>query len=475
MSIRNNERGQITVLTALCLVVLLGFVALAVDVGVLFRSKRNLQIVADAAATAGALDLYKTGSTTSAVAAAENGISSNGLSSAAYTTTCPNSGSGLQACVATPPSTGVHTGSGYVEVQITQPRSTVFMSMFGMSNLNVTTRAVAGIVTGQGCIWIKNNFNVQGNAGMCGISPSNPGAWTATNNPNCGSGTTCPANGFTTACGTYVGGNITGSGGGGGSNCIASEYVATPGSVGVNLNPSPAVSGAPSQTPPAWLTAAPPTPTNCSLPAGATSSVSHGVTIYTATISSGTVSGCIGWNSPPANTVLNLTLTNVTLDKSNIQFNLGSTVQGTGSNQITGGLLTLGSNVCNYCSGAPTFTNSYDGTTLELYSGSMSVSSTTTGINIYAPNQPTAASNGIALWEPSSNAGTIDLQWGSATSNFYGYIVAPGATLSMQDQGGSAVATGLYVNNLAINSQLGIMNYNSVVPGSPGHNIALVE
>ena len=483
MYIRSDEQGQTTVITALCMVVLLGFVAFAVDVGLLFRERRNLQIVADAAATAGALDYYKNGvGATSSVgyaqAAAENAITRNGLSGTTFTTSCPitPTGSAPQACVSVPPSSGVHTGAGFVEVQIVQHKSTTFMSLSGLSNTNVLARAVAGITTGQACIWVRNNMNVQGNAGICGIDPANPSAWTG----NCASGTTCPVTGKS-ACGIYVGGNITGSGGGGGSNCIASTSVATAGTVGVNLNPSPAAAGV-TETPPSFLTAAPPTPSGCTLPAGATSSVSHGVTVYDYTYTGGTLpTGCIGWDSPPANTVLNLTLTNEAVANGTHTFNLGSTTIGNGASAITGGTLTLGSNVYNsgYQTGHPTFTSNYSGVTMEVYTGNVTVSSTSSGINLYAPNDgATDAANGILIWEPLSNTATnpgINIQWGSSTGNFYGYIVAPGATLTMQDQGGFGIVTGLYVGNMTVQSELGVASYDTTVTGAPGKTIALVE
>ena len=49
-------------MTALSMTVLVGFLALAIDVGMLFRAKRNMQIAADAAAIAGALDYKYNGS-----------------------------------------------------------------------------------------------------------------------------------------------------------------------------------------------------------------------------------------------------------------------------------------------------------------------------------------------------------------------------------------------------------------------------
>ena len=494
-----NERGQITVLTALCMAVLLGFAALATDIGALFRWKRNLQIVADAAATAAALDYYKnglgTGSVASAQAAAENAISGNGLSGATYTTTCPvtPSGSAPQACISLPPSSGVHQSNGFVEVQIVQPRPTTFMSYFGFGNLNVLTRAVAGITTGQSCIWVRNNLNVQGNAGLCGVDPLNPGSWTATNNPTCGSGTVCPS-GFETACGTYVGGNVTGSGGGGGSNCIASNQVAVAGTVGINLNPSPAVAGAAQQTPPDFLTAAPAAPSSCSSwnqgLSGITTTTGHGngnPNVVSATLSGSSIAaGCygldplLGTSSLPSgwdatNTVMNLTVTNANLGNGTYIFDLGAA--------MGGGTLNIASSVCNYggaCS-SPIPTNigdestHYDGVTLDVYTGNFQVLNTAGTINLYAPDIVGNALNGILLQEPLTNTGTVNIQWGSTNSNFYGYIDTPGATLTMQDQGGGALVTGLYVGNMTLNSELGIMNYNATVGGAPGRNIALVE
>src|SRR5579863_9242913 len=50
-----DESGQTLVLSALLMCILMGFMALAIDVGVLFRAQRKAQTQADAAVTAGAL------------------------------------------------------------------------------------------------------------------------------------------------------------------------------------------------------------------------------------------------------------------------------------------------------------------------------------------------------------------------------------------------------------------------------------
>ena len=54
---RKKEEGMVLIVVAVLLVALIGFVALAVDVGLLYAARTSAQEVADAAALAGALDL----------------------------------------------------------------------------------------------------------------------------------------------------------------------------------------------------------------------------------------------------------------------------------------------------------------------------------------------------------------------------------------------------------------------------------
>ena len=119
----------------------MGFVALAVDVGLLFRAQRNLQTAADAAAIAGALDYLYNNSAATATTAASSASTSNGFTNG-------TGGVGLsRAPAADGPNAGV---AGFVEVVITQPNPTIFMSTFSMyrgSNFSageVSARAVAG-------------------------------------------------------------------------------------------------------------------------------------------------------------------------------------------------------------------------------------------------------------------------------------------------------------------------------------------
>jgi Flp pilus assembly protein TadG len=171
MRIHRDERGQTIILVALSLPLLLGFVGIATDVGALFKDKRTLQTAADAAAVAGALNLnYGSAAITAAAdkAAAANGYTngSNGV-----TTTVP----------ATPQwqYSNYKGVAGYVEVTITKPESTIFLSIFGHPSVPVTARAVATTGgPGAGCVYTLGQtgigFDVNGNVDLsapkCGIN-----------------------------------------------------------------------------------------------------------------------------------------------------------------------------------------------------------------------------------------------------------------------------------------------------------------
>ena len=54
----NNQKGIVAVLTAICIAMLLGFVALAIETAHLVYTANELQDAADAGALAGAIELY---------------------------------------------------------------------------------------------------------------------------------------------------------------------------------------------------------------------------------------------------------------------------------------------------------------------------------------------------------------------------------------------------------------------------------
>src|SRR5579859_2033742 len=153
MKFIRNEYGQTLVFTALLMCVLMGFMALAIDVGVILRQQRRLQIAADAAAIAAGWSYYYNGNKTSSscgtttgniVCAADTAASNNGISDSTQVQAYPN------------PLYGQHTGASYVEVIIKQPSAAGFMATFAglfpggtssnYSAMTVGARAVVGIV-----------------------------------------------------------------------------------------------------------------------------------------------------------------------------------------------------------------------------------------------------------------------------------------------------------------------------------------
>src|SRR5258708_5563078 len=147
MKLLKDEVGQTLILTALCMTALLGFMALALDVGVLFRARRNMQIAADAAAMAGTTELFYNG-TANVQQKAYAAAKANGVDQAV---------SGNTVTVTLPPvSVGGRSCATCVEVQLATPNPTVFMGIITHSNsLNVAAMAVAGSPSvSQTCVYV---------------------------------------------------------------------------------------------------------------------------------------------------------------------------------------------------------------------------------------------------------------------------------------------------------------------------------
>lgn len=167
---RNTEAGQAIILVAAALVVLLGFIGFAIDMGMLRYEKRLQQTAADAAAIAGADDLAHEclgttpcANTTPAAQAASaanyftdngGGLVSNCGSSAAVGTVCVQ--------VNNPPSywaADPHSGDAkYVEVVVAAVHTTYFEKIVGINQETVIARAEAtynsgGGGSGSSCWW----------------------------------------------------------------------------------------------------------------------------------------------------------------------------------------------------------------------------------------------------------------------------------------------------------------------------------
>ena len=154
-----DERGQTVIMAALCMPLLLGFVGLAVDAGMMFRAQREMQTAADSAAVAGAAEL----NFGDVKAAAKADAATNGVTDGA---------NGATVTVNNPPLSGAHTGSStYVEVIVSKNQPTYFMAVLNQTSMTVLGRAVAGHAPTRNCIYtlgttgmdinISNGVNIQ--------------------------------------------------------------------------------------------------------------------------------------------------------------------------------------------------------------------------------------------------------------------------------------------------------------------------
>jgi len=166
---RTSETGQIMTLAAISLVMLISFVALAVDVGYFYSVRRKMQTAADAAAVAGANSIGTSNASNYEQAASDvatlNGFQ-NGQNGVTVTVSEPSLSSPY-------PST-----ASYVEVSISQAVPTFFLHALGYSTMNVSTQAIAGSSNPTSCIYALDQskseaFYLDGNVTVdasCGIT-----------------------------------------------------------------------------------------------------------------------------------------------------------------------------------------------------------------------------------------------------------------------------------------------------------------
>jgi hypothetical protein len=408
MSFKNSENGHVLVVTALSLAVVMGFAGLALDVGLLYRSRQNLQIAADAAATAAAMNYLYTQSVSSAVTAGKAASSQNGFTDGSNDTSVT---------VNLPPSSGAVTSSGYAEAVVSKLNTTNFMVLLGFGKIKVSSRAVAGAPqTGGTCIWL-------------------PAA----------TGTVLTLKGsdsINAGCGIYVNSDS--------SNAVDvhdsgvsvnATYLDVVGNESPKFEPSPTTitPNAAPRTNPWGNLSGPSTPSSCSITSAATSittsnvatvqgSASNPVVCFTKAVTLGSNAGAIVLPGASAGVVY--------------LFENGVTVNGT---------VTLGSGSCN----VSTLTcNASNGAVMDLQNGSLTQSNG--ALNIYSPTSGNY--NGIAILQPSSNTTELKAQFGSSNEVLDGYIYAPGAEIYLQDQGGGIIATGIVAGSIDGNSTIAIAN-----------------
>jgi hypothetical protein len=439
MKLHRNESGQMLIMAAIELTLLIGFLALATDVGVLFHSKRHMQIAADAAATAGAVNELDGGPSVTGLsdqkvadkAAADNGYTDgqNGVAVNVY------SGSLGQI------KDGYHTGPGYVEVVITKPDPLYFFKFLtGNSTTNVAARAVAGSPgAAKDCAFLMDptgvDMQLQGSATI-----DTPGCAWYVNSDGAATGSTT---------------NQTGTGA-----TLTAPYVSSVGPAGTtSLGGTPVYSGVVTQgTPPIQSVGAVP-PGDCTI-------TESGPT-YPSTIDGSDGVVCF--------TGSNVDISGLTLENGVFVFESG------------------------VIAGNPTGNTNMTNATLEVYGGSFTQNSNS-NLNITAPASLTEtfgglSYNGVALLVPAANTtytntdcqtvqhgtlknrGALTVQIGSSGQTLDGYIVAPNSSVFLNDNGGGTTITGLVAACLFNkSSSLTINSYNAAHPTtSPLRVVSLVE
>jgi Flp pilus assembly protein TadG len=441
-----DETGQVLVIAALSMTGLLGFMALATDVGVLLRSRRSVQTAADAAATAAALNYLHTASTSSAIAAGKAAAGSNGVTDGT---------GGAAVTISIPPADGPNAGSAlFAESQVSKPSNTIFMGMFGFHTMTVGARAVAGTPTnGAVCIWImapsgasmelQGSYNIQ--APGCGIYVNSPSS--------------------------QAFGDI---GNGGTVNAAFLDVVGNS-PPAHQTSPTPTtVNAAPRKSP--WGNFDGDSPSDC------THVVDTSAATGTPTITSSNMASVVTSYMGAGNVVCfsgAVTFQGVTIGSaSTAQDANGHTVYtadsaNRGTLLFENGLTLSG-------------TNSIYGAALDMYAGNFSQGNAV--LNIVAPTAGKFA--GLALvmsthdttstcQDPHTTTPCMQVQFGSGTSSVEeGYIYAPGAELYMQDNGGGVTASGIVAKTMyEKSSPLSInFNYDSEFPGvTPNRVVTLVE
>jgi Flp pilus assembly protein TadG len=426
-----DESGQMLVLTALCMTVLMGFLALAIDVGMLFRVRRSVQIAADAGAIAGALQEQYGGTPSPACGAGvsaiscavQNAVKANGVPAADVVS------------VNTSPTDGYHTGPGYVETIVSVPNPTFFFSAFRgtQTSFRVAARAVAGAVPSTACIYVldpsgSDALNVDGNltAPGCGIQVNSNSAAAS-----CDDGST-----MTVPFLHLVGQQATG----GACQAVTSTQVVT----GV------APSGDPLDNLAAVNPAAACSLLNTLTLGTANPTVTSATPIPSSTLNIGGVAVLVSCFSD-----LNLLLSSVTLGQTgaNHLFIFENGVQLLGTVRING--------------------------TVDIAQGNLLQNGAQLSIN--APADLEDPFNGIAIFQPSTNATpctptqqTPCLQLQLVGGGLNGLIYAPSSRVSVQGTGG---VSGIVAYQLDVSGPLTLSgNYSLANPAtSPLSKVELVE
>jgi ferredoxin len=405
MRLWREETAQILPLTVLCLVVLMGFMALAIDVGQMQYTQRQMQSLADAATLAGANEISQCGGVgrcAAMVNAATSAVAEAGQASATIVQQCATiSTTGVTVALNNGPcalgASDPNNGNiSFVETVATMQMPTFFAGVFGFTKVAVSARSEAGpSTTSQNCAYatgpsgttvtINSGATLSGNCGLSVASNGTPAVM---------------VNGAISTTSTSVDGTVTINGGGSVSPA-ASTGVAQPGDPLTSLA-TPSVPG---------------------------TSQSIGPYSGTTTLNPGYYNGTVNFNGSGYT---------VTLNPGLYYFN--------GSVNV------------------PAITLQGSGVTLYFASGSLQLNSNA----VFSASAPTSGTYaGILYFEGRSNSTSLTIDSGTG-SKWQGVVYLPDAGITLNSSANAAAYTFVIAQSLMINSSFALGDdYSSLPGGSP--------
>jgi len=445
LALGKGESGQTAVVMVLSFTVLAGALGLAIDTGLLFVAKRNVQIAADAAAVAGALDYKYNGSVSTAQSNGRTASTANGIT---------NGTNGASVTINVPPVSGPYAGqSGFVEAIVSEPASTYFFRMLKFSSVTVTGRAVAGSGSVAGCVWALAKSGTD-------VSVTGSGSFTASN---------CTLYDDSSSSNALT---LTGSG------SITAQNIAIVGSYkdtgSGSIHPNPPTTGiAPAADPLANI----PTPTystgtcssNCTKSFSGSSNNSIGPGTYNSISNTG--SGTL--TLTPGNYIINGNLSNT---------GSGNLVLGAGSYTITGNFNTSGSGALTLGAGTYavlgnlglTGSGSLTGIGVTFYTKG---SSTVTGSGSMDLEAPTSGTyNGVMFFQDRSDSSAMSLT-GSGGAKFKGIVYAAAAPVTLTGSGSWNINADFITDSITLTGSgtISDTSYQSINASSVLSRMAMVE
>lgn len=195
---------MVTLITALLLALLIGFMGLATDTSYAFYIRTKMQAAADAAALGGASDILNGGSTSHAISVARSLVIANGF----------NESDALSSVVVSIPpgpnpdgsSPNYSNNAAYIRVRVTQSIPLFFAPLVGFAkSWPVKVNAVSGIKSSPDCLVTMSEFSINGTntASLNNCSAVIGGNLTATNSSKIsisGNGSTSVYNNSSISC-----------------------------------------------------------------------------------------------------------------------------------------------------------------------------------------------------------------------------------------------------------------------------------